>query len=244
MARRERQFPWIWVGLGATLLVVGVTTLVRTPAPGPAGLSPQANRDGLLSLAAGAAAEADANLRAELLYQDPTPLFLPTRWNSGRADGQLNAVATPGASFDSIAAKFVFPLAHFHLDVPDVVAVPRTALVALSRIDHRVSLAELPREDQSSGGLGPRNGVVEVRGIGSGTVLRRLEIPPGKGTWSVQEPLELLIIVDQAGLITRPTVVKSTDEVAVDLEQVTRELHSLRLGGVLGAGIYRILLGP
>ena len=69
--------------------------------------------------------ESDGLMRVELMLLDPTPLFLPTDLNSGKVDEAMTAERSPGASFESIGAKYVFTEADLKLALPQVVKTPR-----------------------------------------------------------------------------------------------------------------------
>lgn len=244
----RRVFPAAAAAVVAGLLVAGGLALVRVPS-GPTETAerfqPAARRStggvGLTEMPVGEAAGA---LRAEIVLHDPTPLFLPTPWNSGRVPASKTMERSPGTSFEPIAAKWVFPDQNNRLILPEVVGVPDNAIGVVTRLSPPIQLAELARTDDRGERLPARQGRWEVRSLGSGRRLAAGDLPAAAVPNGLRAPLELVLAVDVHGLIGNPTVVGAADGATVDFGEVTRMMQALSLGARLRPGIYRILLGP
>ena len=206
----------------------------------------------LLPIETGEAIE-DAGASAELTLLDPTPLFLPTAYNSGRVDVSVMTERSPGASFGDIEPKMVFPEGNSQLNVPDVVQVHRKPIDALEDLAPSIVLNELPRHDLELSRFPGRAGMIEVRRVLDGAVIWRQALdqsPPGA---SALTPIEMMVVVDSAGFVTvRGALgVAAAGEAApvfgesqVDLMATSELLRVAALGRQLSAGIYRISLGP
>lgn len=189
----------------------------------------------------------DDQLRADLLFNDPTPLFLPTPFNSGQVDTMMTSERSSGTSFRSIEPKLIYPLENNRLDVPDVVAVPEDLLRALDALEHPLTFDELARADHTGEALPSRTGWLEVRAIESGTLIQSFELTERSTDVGLEQPIELLMMIENSGFWSAPPVINNLDslgEGVADLENVSQLLGSLRLGAHLRPGIYRILLGP
>jgi hypothetical protein len=91
-----------------------------------------------------------------------------------------------------------------------------------------------------------RGGLLEVIAAGTGERVLTAELPeallpPGGKAW---EPLELLAIVDVAGLAGPLVVTESSrvEEVDVHFRRQLRQVF--RLGERLAPGVYRVVVGP
>ncbi|MCF3650703.1 hypothetical protein [Synoicihabitans lomoniglobus] len=231
------------VSLLAGTLILAVVLGVRSPhveLGAVAGAPPHAP----VALADMPTEEGSDIMRAEFALQDPTPLFLPTEWNSGRVDASMTSEQSPGTSFGSIEPKFVYPTDNNRLEVPDVVKLPTSAIEILDSLDHPIAVAELARQDATVKTLPRRFAALEVQRLRDGKVVLSVEIEEGSSLPGRIVPIELLFMVERAGLVGAPTVIGVAEDTVVDLEVVSEVLKSARLGAVLGPGIYRILLGP
>ena len=91
-----------------------------------------------------------------------------------------------------------------------------------------------------------RGGLLEVIAAGTGERVLTAElpealVPPGGKAW---EPLELLAIVDVAGL-AGPLVVTESSRVEEVDAHFRRQLRQVfRLGERLAPGVYRVVVGP
>ena len=230
--------------LGATALVVAALGLVKMPKAG-AGVSP---RDGIKAQVGLATLQKEpdgsSGAHSELLLQDPTPLFLPTEFNSGRVEASMTTERSPGASFGSIPSKLLFSDTNIALALPEVVAIPVDGLSVVTRLGTSVELSELGRKDVSGQKLPFRRGVIQVLSMATGSKLWSGEIPVDAMEFNFEAPWEFILAINGAGSLSFPTVVNAGEGALVDLSEIADVLKAKRLGAQLRPGIYRILLGP
>ncbi len=238
---------WAVAGLGALGVLAAVLALFRRPAA-PRGLVPERaiaaqldtglvrlrdNEDGLL--------KEDANLR------DPTPLFLPTRWNAAENALPPGARRLPGASIEGVddRAKLTFPDAELNLHLPAAVLTPRRPADAFATDKPSAPFGGFGETDARIAPLAGRAAFVEVVSAATGQLmmaepLTDARVPPG-GSW---QPLEFLVAIDAAGIVRPPVLTESSRVPAVDAyfqQYLGGELH---VGARLSPGLYRVCFGP
>lgn len=227
----------------AILLVVGGLGLVRLPQAGPrVGLiDPKPARIGIAELS-----EQDTGglAQSELLLQDPTPLFLPTEYNSGRVVAAMTAERSPGTSFGSIPAKMLFGDSDISLALPEAVAIPDQILGFVVKSAPQVKITELARRTSDMGRLPERQGYLQVLSMSTGTELWSQQITAGSWEFDLEAPWEFILAVNRVGSISFPAVANAGEGALIDLTQITDVLRKKHLGARLKPGIYRILLGP
>jgi hypothetical protein len=188
----------------------------------------------------------DRLLREDATLRDPTPLFLPTRWNA--AENALTADARRGAglsSFGGYSAKLSFPETAVGLQLPAVVTVPARPAESLGAGQSTRPLQGLGETDEPAPSLEPRAAFIEVVTAADGHAViahpLRDARPPGEVNW---QPLEFLIAVDRSGVVRPPVLTTSSRFANVDAyfqEYLAKELH---LGARLTPGFYRVCFGP
>lgn len=240
-AARE-ALPWAGLSLVvAAVLVGGVGLVEASDWDGALRSGASASRVGVILTHAD---EQVAGLRGEFVLKDPTPLFLPHKWNSGQVDERGEGVLSPGTSYGAFEPKLIFPAAASDIEIPDGVDVPRTALLAMERIAETVGHGELTRRDKEPQALRSRRGYVEVMTMIDGNLLYQSVLDEEMTPFQVQAPIEALLAINKAGVWVRPTVIEAPEGVSVNFEEINSVLKALRLESILGPGIYRILLGP
>jgi len=191
----------------------------------------------------------------EALFFDPSPLFLPTRWNAGAVGMPESILQEAEELFEDYAPKLRFAregVGSGLLGNADSAEARASELVFAD--EDGVGLSVMGRRAEEPVRLPERSGRLEVVATsaqvrqGNATARRVLvrdlvppAVPSGAGNW---QPLELAAVVDAAGLVGTVTLVQSSGVEAVDeffRDYVVREL---RLGARVGPGIYRILAGP
>jgi len=240
----RRVIPWVGSAMGAAALVLLGVALVDVPSS-PSG-TPRVGAQGEAGLlfADLTTAGVHQNLRGELALKDPTPLFLPTGYNTGQVDPRMTQETAPGFSVGSVGAKLHFPSSANDLDFPDVVTLPDDALRTLRDLDQPVRVGELSRRDAMRAGLAPRAGLMQVLSIENGAVVYEEIVATSDGQTPMTAPVEAILAINSKGLRLRPTVLESSVGGAVDLEQVDLWLKEARLESILEPGFYRILFGP
>lgn len=227
----------------AVILVVGVLGLVQMPKVGPrvTEIEPRTARIGIAQLSE----EDDSGLAgSQLQLQDPTPLFLPTEFNSGKVRPPRSEEQSLGTSFSSIPAKMLFGETDIQLALPEVVSIPERALDLVIGGEHQVKFTELARENSRETRLSARQGYLRVLSFSSGAELWSQEILGGAWAFELEAPWEFVVAVNQAGSMSFPAVVNAGEGALIDIAQITEVLREKRLGARLDPGIYRILLGP
>lgn len=240
----RKSIRWVVLGVVVAAGILALVSLVQTSDPG-GGIRSE-TRDGQrgVVLTDGATREHVAGLQGALNLKDPTPLFLPTPWNSGQVVSEMTAERAPGASFGGIEAKFLFPKSENGLRLPDGVEVPPTVFSALERIESPVGHGELARRDDGGHRLSPRKGYVEVMKAASGEILYRGLLGENLTDINISVPIEAILAINSTGVWVRPTVIEAPEGESVDFEQINSMLKALQLEAFLEPGIYRILLGP
>ena len=187
----------------------------------------------------------DSLLNEEVALRDPTPLFLPTRWNAVEDALAMMEVREPGGSFRSYAPSLSFPEAQLKLDLSPPAEIPTRAADAFSIDKPDRPYAGFGQSDRKVTALPIRGGYVEVVNADTGQIMLQHAVledrPPAEGTW---EPLEFLIAVDAAGVIRPPVLTESSRVPAVDTFFQDYVIKKLHLGERLSAGFYRIGIGP
>jgi hypothetical protein len=242
MPAREDNSPRRWgIAVGVAALALGVTIfLFRSPkvavetrvavAPPPVLLQPADGRDAVFD-------------EAKILF-DPTPLFLPTRWN---ATPRAVARPEPGATFQNYPERLIAPPTDRELKfrLPSPVAVPATSAEALVADSPGSPLLGFGRIERVLPALAPRGAFVEIVAEATGRpVLRQALVdakPPGEGAW---EPMEFLVAVDAAGMVGSLGVSRPSNVEGVDNYFQRYLVQTLRIGQRLAPGFYRICVGP
>lgn len=244
LGRMAENFPWGATTVVAAVVVLGGLALIQTPGlPGGTFGGEKPATAGILLTDMSQADEA-GTLEGELALKDPTPLFLPTNYNSGQVDLAMTVERAPGSSFAEFSPKLVFSGAASDLDIPAVVEVPGTAVGALQQMEAPVSGAELSRRDVGAKTLPGRRGVLKVLTVAGGEIVHEEVLDVSEVREVLEAPVEALLAVNTEGWWLQPTVVESPAGVPVDFAEINLLLREARLGSVLRPGFYRILLGP
>lgn len=177
---------------------------------------------------------------------DPTPLFLPTKWNASQRPLPAAVEPQPGQVFSPFVAKLVYGTEALALPVETVRTMPRSPLDLLQE-PSRDPFIGFDRQDVPLTPLPPRFGVVEVQRMDGGDRARvfRLDravaLPVGRLDW---QPAEFVVKVTAAGLLGRPVNTASSDVEEVDSflrDYLSKTLH---LGERLEPGTYHVVVGP
>ena len=191
-----------------------------------------------------------AALEEELLLRDPTPLFLPTEWNSGQAQAPAGEHLEPGASFGTFDEKLAFTEDDARIVLPNIAAVPERALDAVEMIAQRPDFRELARQDLQMEPLPARLATLLVNDAETGAP--RLEdhiseLPATEAAMLKQElwsPVELLVAIGPGGLMGRPAFVIASGSEQIDNWVLQYLADGGRLGARLEPGFYRVVIGP
>ena len=191
----------------------------------------------------------------EAALLDPSPLFLPTKWNAAQKD---IAWPEPGGAFQNypVTPKWSFSRTDPKLDqlLPPPVATPATMAEALAvntpgalalgfaRTDAQVS--PLPLRGAAVAIVSTRTGrrALSAQAMAQVQKLATDARPPSERPW---QPFEFLAAVDPAGLVGPLVIVEPRSGV----EEVDRYfqdylVRTIRVGERLAPGFYRISVGP
>lgn len=241
---------WWWSGLIAGLLVLTTVLLLSfrwSASEVEAGVQPsqQGAKDeapiGLTRLVQ----ESETNLvAAEAEFLDPTPLFLPTKWNAGQNLLPSSVLRDPGQMFQDFPSRLAFTEESLELKFPERWQIPESYKDTVSAGNDRVALRGMGRGDEPAPKVQERGGLVEVaQAVDGKTVLSEalpvLDIPAGN--W---RPFELVGVVDAAGLVGQLAFVQSSGVLEIDNFYRDYLVSTLHLGERLRPGFYRIFVGP
>ncbi len=184
----------------------------------------------------------DSVVNDEAVLLDPTPLFLPTKWN---ATQRIIAPPEAGGKFQGYdTPKWSFRENELKLGLPSPVSVPEGIAEAVATDAPAVPLVGLGRSDAQIPTSEARKGYVNVIATRSGRSVWKnglSEGPPTTGTW---QPLEFLAAVDAAGLLGPLVLSVRSGSDEVDGFFASYLSRTLRLGDRLAPGFYRITIGP
>ena len=250
-ARRLVPPLGVFVLIGS-VVVLGVVAWVRLPpTPGTGGAATATGgataATGMVLTAPPRTAAEEELVREEMALLDPTPLFLPTRWTSGGAMAARAGDQEPGTAFRDFGPSFVFAENDPALSLAVGAEPPRAPLVALAMIDdpsRRTSIA-LGRRDLVVPRLPARAGRLEVIGVGDGRTRLELELAlPVELEGEDWAPVELITLVDVSGMVGRPMALGSSGNERLDAALPALLAQDRRIESSLGAGSYRLVVGP
>jgi len=241
---RRRRAGWWVAGFAALLVVLSLVTLLRPlpgnrrQLPGPAG--PRVSIEPL------AGPTGDSWLREEAKYFDPTPLFLPTEWNTNQGPLPAAVQRQPGQVFADFDAKLTYGSAELLLPIAPAEAMPHGP-ADLLKDPSRDPFLGFGRVDQPLTPLARRAAMLEIREVATGRLVptpnlaRDVALPASQTEW---QPAEFLVCVSPEGLLGRPVQTISTD--VEDLDAFFRDYlaKTVRLGERLPPGLYRVVIGP
>ncbi|HTO03765.1 MAG TPA: hypothetical protein VL069_08685 [Opitutus sp.] len=233
---------WLIAGLGGVLLMILLLGLFGVPA------APHDNKRSIDEVAPPAAVDLAWNdnelLKEEVVLRDPTPLFLPTRWNASEDALALNAPREPGGSFQDYAPHFTFPETDLKLNFLPAVEKPAKPADAFAMDRTNRQLLGLGQTDRTVEPLRARGGIIQVLAAIDGQVMQEWVFerqPPEHGIW---QPLEFLVAVDRVGVVRPPVLTESSQVAVVDQFFQDYLVNGLRIGERLGPGFYRVSIGP
>ena len=244
-ASNQRPFPWIWVTLAAGLMVLGGLWLVNVPmAPDPVALQGRGVEGDKLGLRRFTEAADGSRVAEQLKLRDPTPLYLPTEWNSGVVQPSMALETAPGTSFESIQPKYFFDPADTGLRFSETMSVPDSAIQTVDRFMTTNGYHEFSRTQIPAVPLQDRAGLVEISRAGDGRKVLREELVGEPIFATLAAPIEMLVAIDSAGRVGQPAITSSSGDATTDSRGMEILLDAKPLGALLDPGIYRILLGP
>ncbi len=245
MNKIDERRIWSLAATGALAAGVLVLALFRSPEPAKAVLGLPTGKVLSVGLAKLDGGSADALLEEEATLQDPTPLFLPTARNAGGNAIPAGARGEPGGAFSGYAAKLTYAETELQLTLPSIVADPKTPAEAFEAGQPAQSYWGFGQKDWVARPLTARGAFVEVLAAGDGQRVIVLPLvdarPPSETTW---QPLQFLVAIDAAGVVSPPVLTESSRVAAVDSYFQNFMVETLHVGERLGPGFYRVCIGP
>lgn len=195
--------------------------------------------------------DADVLLKEEAELRDLRPLFLPTSRNAALPEPKL----APGRSLldrDSLKPVATAIEVQLGAELPPVAtiggkpAAEARPLQALSAETIDPGLLGFGRRESDVTPMEERGGFLEVTAMSDGRRVRAETLapsarPPGDRAWS---PLEMMAVVDRAGLVSPLIVTEGSRVEEVDLHFKNYLTQVLRIGERLAPGSYRIVIAP
>jgi hypothetical protein len=245
---RKRSPQWVfWILSGGGALAVLVTLgfvfgRVAVPLPQPAGAVPV---HAPVELKRGGEWASNPLFREETLLRDPTPLFLPTRWNSSDAVLSPDQRREPGNSFRDYLPAFVYSETNLALQFPAIVVVPAHPVDSFAADNPDRPFIGFGQKDQPVTKLAKRTAFLHISAAGTGESVAANALedaqPPGEGVW---QPLEFMVATDAAGIVRPPVLTASSLVPAVDNYFQDYLVRTLHIGEHLPPGFYRVCIGP
>jgi hypothetical protein len=224
---------WVVIALMGVVGIVWLATHVRLPeAPRTDGQTVTHPSVGLV----------DPVVIQGTMLRDPTPLFLPTEFNSSRKDYRPRE---PGGGFSGYPAELTFSEAELALHLPPAAAVPSAPVDALAGDPPGAPFLGFGRTDMIVEPLAPRGAYVDIVDSGSGRSVFSRPLPdarpPSSAPW---KPMEFMAAVDPAGLVGPLVLTVHSNVAEVDAYFARFLSEELRVGQRLEPGFYRICVGP
>jgi hypothetical protein len=242
VSKRRGAGRWV-AGLTVVVALLGLAVLFRplakTGAPARSAAVPRVSIAPLERAG-------DSLMRDQATFFDPTPLFLPTEWNTNQRPLPATVQRQPGQVFPDFGSKLTYGEAELTLPVASVRSFP-LGPADLLRVPSRDPFLGFDREDVALTPLPARQGFVEVRKAGTGEMVlaQNLEgdviLPASQPDW---QPAEFLVSVTVTGMLGRPVETVSSDLEDVDVFFRDYLAKTLHLGERLPPGIYRVVVGP
>ncbi len=178
---------------------------------------------------------------------DPTPLFLPTRW-SGSQLKPLHILS--GSDFSGFSPKLAFSTERLAVNITSPVDVPASPALALTTKDPGNPAYGFGRSDHLHIVLDSRVAWVKVSSMASGSNVYEKQIlakdtptAPTEVLMHAYSPIEFSVAVDSAGFIG-PILSTKRSGTQADKFFLDYLTHSLRIGDRLPPGFYKITVGP
>lgn len=236
---------WLVAAACAVVVGAGIVALFRAPATQPGTASKPVTTKKEVGLAKLDAHSADALLAEEAKLRDPTPLFLPTRWNAGENALISTAHREPGGGFAGYAPKLVFAESDLKLTLPPAVGTPERPSRIFTASRAEAGPLGFGEVDRPLPALPERGGLVEVVAARDGSRQWTAPLPeahpPGNALW---QPMEFLLAINESGVVGPLIITESSSVAAVDRYFQSYLEKNLHLGERLAPGFYRVSVGP
>lgn len=180
----------------------------------------------------------------EAQFFDPTPLFLPTEWNTDQNILPRSILRDPSQMFPDFPSRLNFEEEALALEFQDVLQLPDNSSDTIAVLSGEMPFMGMGQGNAEIGVLEPRGSYISVKSAdGQADILSEAlpDAQPPEGNW---RPIELLAAVNTAGLIGSLSFVERSGVEEVDLYFRNYLVGTLHLGERLAPGFYRIVVGP
>jgi hypothetical protein len=243
MGANQRGDPAVWAISVAVALVVAVAVVLLVQLPRKQALPKSRPGGGLGVLPL----ESDKTLAEQAELHDPVPLFLNAGWNSRSSGASSSAGREPGLELArSFTGKLTYAEDSAAIEFPARVPIPARPADAISLGDPELPFLGMGRKDREIPAPPGRAAYIEVVASETGQTVTSVTGPirdakvPTASDW---QPLEMLVVVDRAGLVAPPTISRtSTVDGVDDFFRVYLE-KGIHLGEKLGPGSYVVTIG-
>jgi hypothetical protein len=241
---RRRRAGWWAAGFTVLVALLSLFALLR-PLPGGRG-RPQGAAVPQVSIVPPDGPGGDSWVHDQVTFFDPTPLFLPTEWNTNQGLLPAAVQRQPGQVFADFDAKLTYGSGELVLPIAPTESTLQNP-ADLLKTPSRDPFLGFGRVDVPLTPLAARTAVLEIREVGSGRLVPvpslggDVVLPASQTEW---QPAEFLVCVTAEGLLGRPVETVSSDVEDVDAFFRDYLADTLRLGERLAPGMYRVVVGP
>ena len=179
------------------------------------------------------------------------PLFLSTPLNASRLELPAEVHQEPTAMFHNFDPKYTFSVNAAAIVFPEPFAhrflMPNNPAAATLIGEQPNPYAGIGRILRPATPLPSRLGSLEVAAAATGRVVLTSELavlPLPRALPSSWQPFQLMVSVDETGLVAEPLIVTSSGVSDVDAFFRTFLAKTFQLGKRLEPGIYRLRVGP
>lgn len=181
----------------------------------------------------------------EAQFFDPTPLFLPTEWNSDQKPLPPSVLSDPGEMFAHFPSKLQFAEEGLVLKFKGPVQMPDKPSDTIKLLENQIAFQGMGHGDVEVGSLETRGGylVVQSADASETPILSQVlaDARPPVDNW---KPMEFIAVVNNIGFVGSLALNKRSGYESVDLYFQNYLVQTFRLGEYLPPGFYRISVGP
>jgi hypothetical protein len=238
----RRRAGWWVAGLAVLLATLSLVLLFRPIAGSPS----ESAKAAAMPRVSFTPPKTHSWLSEQATFYDPTPFFLPTKWNTNQGPLPASVQPQPGQVFPNFGAELTYGRSELALPIAAAESTPQSP-ADLLKTPARDPFLGFGRADVPLVPLAPRAAVFEITEIGSGRVVHvpniasGVVLPAGQTEW---QPAEFLVCVTAEGLLGTPVETASSDVEDVDVFLRDYLEKTLRLGERLTPGMYRVVIGP
>jgi hypothetical protein len=238
---------WWSIGIASVVVFVGILLLLSYRGSGDAnGIETKRSLEATKIVLTRLAQQEEGRVVAEeSQFFDPTPLFLPTEWNSDQKPLPPSVLNDPGEMFARFPSKLQFAEDGVALKFKDPIQTPDKPSDTINVIENELAFRGMGRGDVEVGNLAARGGYLVVKSAdGSKRAIVSQILADARPPMDNWKPMEFLAVVNRAGLVGSLSLIERSGFESVDLYFQNYLVQTFRLGEYLAPGFYRISVGP